>query len=343
MTRVSIIIPVHNVEEYIAECLESVIAQTYDHGMIECILVDDCTPDHSMDVARHVFEGYHGAMTIKMLKHETNSGLSASRNTGIEAASGDFLFFVDSDDRLYPETLQVLTEQLKVHPDADLIVGNWYDETRACNNYCHTQPFCSNNANYLFLGNTKKITAWNSLIRRSIITHHNLRFVVGMYFEDVPFNYQLYSRIGKYIIIPNTTYFYRKNISGIMSSGRSSKCNKTIHDYCLMLHIMVKNLDHKLYVGKSNIIFFYLLIAEDFINTHYKDIKDISHVRRYLRHIINIMMKRHLKNMRIFMASELSLCYYLKVLKWGVVRRNINKFTRICYLPAMALNGLHKQ
>lgn len=110
-----------------------------------------------------------------------------------------------------------------------------------------------------------------------------------------------------------------------------------------MLHIMVKNLDQKLYVGKSNITFFYLLIAEDFINTHYKDIKDISHVRRYLRHVINIMMKRHLKNMRIFMAAELSLCYYLKVLKWGVVRRNINKFTRICYLPAMALNGLHKQ
>lgn len=342
MPRVSIIIPVYNVEEYITECLESVMAQTYDHGKIECILIDDCTPDRSMEMARQTLGCYHGDMTFKMLRHETNSGLSASRNTGIEAATGDFIFFVDSDDRLYPETLQVLTGQLKVHPDADLIAGNWYDETRGCNNYKLTQPMYSSNANHLFLGNTKKITAWNSLIRRSIITCCNLRFNVGMYFEDVPFNYHLYSHIAKYVIIPEVTYFYRKNDKGIMACGRNSKCQKTIHDYCRLLHIAVKNLDSKLYIGKSNIIFFYLLIIYDYFGRHEADINNANNVRRYVKNVVKIMMKRHLKNVRLFMAIEYSLCYFPKILKYKLVRRHINIFTRLCWTPAMALDRLHK-
>lgn len=343
MTRVSIIIPVYNVEQYIAECLESVMAQTYDHGMMECILVDDCSPDHSMDVAKQVIEDYQGKMSIKMLRHDVNRGLSASRNTGIEAATGDYIFFVDSDDKLYPQTIQLLTDQLVCHPNADLIVGNWYDETRGCNNNILKEPMWSKDANHLFLGNTKKITAWNSLIRRSLLIDNNLRFTEGMYFEDVPFNYLLFNLISEYVIIPEVTYFYRKNSGGIMFADRYNKCGKTARDYCKLLHIIVKNHNKKLYVGQSNIIFYYILIIKDYLNNYWEHINDADRMEKYLRRVVRIMIKRHFKNIRPFMILEYTFCYYPALLKSKWVRRHINTFTHVCCLPALLTDKLNKK
>lgn len=108
MKKLSIIIPIYNVERYLAECLDSVIGQTYDHSQIECILVNDCTPDNSMEIVREKVEKYReegGSMTFKIVTHDVNSGLSAARNSGMEQATGEFLLFVDSDDYLYPESI----------------------------------------------------------------------------------------------------------------------------------------------------------------------------------------------------------------------------------------------
>ncbi|MDO5130378.1 MAG: glycosyltransferase family 2 protein, partial [Prevotellaceae bacterium] len=83
MKDISIIIPIYNVEKYVAECINSVISQTYDHSKIECIIVDDCTPDHSMDIVNEIIGKYDGEMTLNIIRHEQNQGLSAARNTGI--------------------------------------------------------------------------------------------------------------------------------------------------------------------------------------------------------------------------------------------------------------------
>ena len=88
---VSIIIPIYNVEKYVAECLNSVISQTYDHSKIECIIVDDCTPDRSMDVVNKIIGEYKGEMTFITHRHKENEGLSAARNTGISIATGEYL------------------------------------------------------------------------------------------------------------------------------------------------------------------------------------------------------------------------------------------------------------
>ena len=87
MKEVSIIIPIYNVEKYVAECLNSVISQTYDHSKIECIIVDDCTLDHSMDIVNEIIGKYDGGMSFIICRHEHNEGLSAARNTGIEIAT----------------------------------------------------------------------------------------------------------------------------------------------------------------------------------------------------------------------------------------------------------------
>ena len=97
LPKISIIIPIYNVEPYIEDCLQSVMRQTY-RGMMECILVDDCGTDNSMKVAEQLIKIYNGPIDFKVLHHEHNRGLSAARNTGIDAACGDYVYFLDSDD-----------------------------------------------------------------------------------------------------------------------------------------------------------------------------------------------------------------------------------------------------
>ena len=96
---VSIIIPVYKVENWIEGCLLSVCNQTYEN--IECIIVNDATPDKSMDIVESILKNYTGSIRFKIITHELNRGLSAARNFCVKAATGDYLIFLDSDDKLY--------------------------------------------------------------------------------------------------------------------------------------------------------------------------------------------------------------------------------------------------
>ena len=121
--KISIIVPVYNVEPYIEDCLKSVAAQTYN-GEIECIIVNDCTPDDSCAVIERFINGYDGAIDFKLLHHTVNRGLSAARNTGIDAATGDYIYFLDSDDEIMPECIEVLAEPLK-NKKYDFVIGDY--------------------------------------------------------------------------------------------------------------------------------------------------------------------------------------------------------------------------
>jgi len=122
MTSISIIVPVYNVEKYVEACLQSIMAQTYA-GPVECILVDDCGKDDSIDIAERMIAGYEGTIRFRVLHHPHNRGLSAARNTGVEAASGDYLLFVDSDDELTPDCIELLEKPL-AEASFDLVVGD---------------------------------------------------------------------------------------------------------------------------------------------------------------------------------------------------------------------------
>ena len=119
---------VYNVEKYVAECLNSVISQTYDHSKIECIIVNDCTTDDSMDIVYEIIKKYDGCMSFIICRHEHNEGLSAARNTGIELAKGNYIFFIDSDDYIYPNSLELLLNASKIYGYSDMVVGNFYYE-----------------------------------------------------------------------------------------------------------------------------------------------------------------------------------------------------------------------
>ena len=101
---VSIIVPIYNVADYIEKCLLSVLNQTYRN--IEVVLVNDCTPDNSIEVVQIILEGYKADRQIQILHHTINRGLSAARNTGIDAAKGEYIFFLDSDDWISEDCIE---------------------------------------------------------------------------------------------------------------------------------------------------------------------------------------------------------------------------------------------
>lgn len=87
MLSLSIIIPVYNVEKYIGRCIHAILTQDVAGANVECILVNDCTPDNSMRIANDILDAYHGPIRFTVLQHQENKGLSAARNTGISFTS----------------------------------------------------------------------------------------------------------------------------------------------------------------------------------------------------------------------------------------------------------------
>lgn len=303
-TKISIIIPVYNIEQYVRQCLESVICQTIDHSLLECIIVNDCTPDKSMDIVSEIVDKYKkgdGLMHFILLDHEKNKGLSASRNTGMRKATGEFIYFLDSDDYLYPDSLKVLMNYHQQEPEADLIMGNHYDDLNTTNYYKIKNVKIIRNKNLLYFGKTKKISAWNSLVSRKVLVDNNIEFVDGIYFEDNVFNYQLIPVIKCAVVAPETTYFYRKNAKGIMLAAPKEKVEKVVNDYRLILTLFLENLNCNCYVGKSIAILDKSMVLIDIINHNVNILCNLDCVNKQLKALRKRVVLSHLSHARFFL------------------------------------------
>ena len=121
---ISIIIPVYNVEKYIVKCLQSVASQTLTKG-IECIIVDDLGSDNSIQLALDFINNYEGDISFSIIHRKQNGGLSAARNTGIEAATKKYLYFLDSDDEITPDCTELMWGLIDKHGEVDLVQGSF--------------------------------------------------------------------------------------------------------------------------------------------------------------------------------------------------------------------------
>lgn len=324
---VSIIIPIYNVEQYVRQCLESVIGQTIDHSLLECIVVNDCTPDKSMEIVEEIVEKYRnegGSMQFKLLSHEKNKGLSASRNTGMKHATGEFIFFVDSDDYLYPDSLKILMNHHLQEPDADLIMGNHYDELNATKHHKIDNAKTIRYKNLLFIGKTKKITAWNSLVSRKLLVDNNIEFVDGIYFEDNIFNYQLIPLVKCAIIAPEVTYFYRKNPKGIMLAAPKEKVEKVVNDYLFILILFLENLNGSCYVGKSIAILDKSMVLTDILKKNANNISGFDRIDIQLAKQRKHLLLSHLSHVRIFLLTLSMILFppFNRLTKYRWFRRN---------------------
>ena len=216
---ITIIVPIYNVELYIQRCLKSVIAQEVDNLRMECILVDDSSPDNSMKIARQVLDDYHGNITFKVLHHERNRGLSSARNTGIMAAHGDYIFFLDSDDWLTPKSLSKMFAVLSDYPDCLLIIGQYVNNSCTYPAYKKTGLLTdTQEIKQMFLEEKIPVYAWSKLIKRQLIVDCSVFFVEGIIYEDVWWSYRLFNVVDSVFLLPEEVYVYETNPSSIMGT-----------------------------------------------------------------------------------------------------------------------------
>ena len=217
---ISIIVPVYNVEEYLKQCLYSILDQTYRNW--ELILVNDGSTDSSGLICQEYAEK---DARIRYYEKE-NGGLSDARNYGIEQAQGEYLTFVDSDDFLDASHLNVLYNAL-VNNDVDISIANYTNyQTSTATFYLHTfgdyyeKIYTSeeliDDLSFLERNDLSFSTIWGSLYKKSVFSF--LRFPKGVIGEDVALIYKMYTQVDKIVYVHKDTYIYRENDSGISKS-----------------------------------------------------------------------------------------------------------------------------
>lgn len=219
--KISVIIPVYKVEAYLAECLDSVVNQTYRDT--EIILVDDASPDGCGAICdRYAAEDPR----IRVIHKEKNCGQAAARNTGIELATGEYLFFADSDDWLSEDALEKLYQGLKKYL-ADCSVGACAtvlegDKGEKTVQHCEqTEDRCETASEAMMHVLLSGSAAWNRLFRREALG--NLRFPLDRINDDECFILRVYEHMKKIAFLDCETYFYRKRANSITTSAFSVK------------------------------------------------------------------------------------------------------------------------
>ncbi|HIW07559.1 MAG TPA: glycosyltransferase family 2 protein [Candidatus Ignatzschineria merdigallinarum] len=238
--KVSIIVPIYKVENEIERCLQSVLDQTYDK--IELILVNDATPDKSFEIAKEYLANRSAFnKEIIFVEHEVNQGLSVARNSGIEASSGDYLFFLDSDDAL--ENLSVVADMVSIlleNQFPEVVMGNFnrYDGDTFIETLDLTERLYSNNADIYtaFVAGNLWMTAWGKLVSKKTIVDHQLLFKEGIYHEDELWSFLLFRTIESLYVTPKPVYSYYERVGSIMSNCRE----KNVRDFLTVTLDMYK-------------------------------------------------------------------------------------------------------
>lgn len=220
--KLSIIIPVYNVELYIESCLLSIINQTIEFSF-EIILIDDCGKDNSMTIVKNIIDKYSHSHTFNIISHTRNQGLSAARNTGVKNAKGDYIFFLDSDDKLAPNSLNLFNDYLKRYGDGDFFIGN-YETIGGQNNYrLNTSHIIYNNNKEIlnaYINNEWYVMACGKFIKRNFFVSNNLWFPLRKLHEDLYFSFLLAFSANKMIVIQENVYIYRIHGNSISKSPK---------------------------------------------------------------------------------------------------------------------------
>lgn len=236
---VSIVIPIYNVEKYLNECIQSVVNQTYEN--LEIILVDDGSPDNCPSICD---EWAQKDSRIKVI-HKKNGGLGYARNTGIDNATGDFIYFMDSDDFIDSKLVERCVDVL-INDKSDIVLFGFssVDVNGVKISDCIPSPsknlFVNEEVRKIFLkhfliGNRYKKENWNLFISAcmcmfslDIIKKNNFRFVSEreIISEDIFFLLGFYSYVKKVSIINSSFYNYRKNMQSLSNTFKKDRLEK---------------------------------------------------------------------------------------------------------------------
>ena len=265
--KVSVIVPIYNVEQYLENCLQSIAMQTYEN--FEVLMINDGTPDRSAEIAKR----FQDLDERFVLLEKDNGGLSSARNYGLDHASGEFICFIDSDDYIMPMYIEHLIDKIG---ETDVVIGKYiFDDREIGQKYI---PFeCQRiNKEYSRDDKTREIVerlmfdclsgdfeiqdtimpVWKNMYRRAFVEQEKIRFFSErqVYMEDFLFNLEIYAKAKSVMVIEDADYVHL-NLRGTLSqSYRPNMFEMQMKNYdfaCAILRSiygesMVKKYDLKL-------------------------------------------------------------------------------------------------
>lgn len=212
--NVSVIVPVYNTERYLKKCLASLVHQDFDN--YEIIIINDGSTDNSLAIC----EQFREKFDFITIYSQSNKGLSAARNQGVDLAKGKYIVFVDSDDYVELDFCSKLYGTAERH-NVDIVMCSFLYVVSKPDGIEVKKPD-KNDARKLYEGRKldkeEMLTAhaiagiwhfsWNKIYKRSLFGEGNLEFPVGLYFEDVRFAIDVYERAESFFILPDGLYYY---------------------------------------------------------------------------------------------------------------------------------------
>ncbi|WP_411032152.1 glycosyltransferase [Spongiimicrobium sp. 3-5] len=314
--KISVIVPVYKVEQYLHRCVDSVLGQTYKN--LEIILVDDGSPDTCGQMCDEYGAKYN---QIKVV-HQKNQGLSAARNTGLKVATGDYIAFVDSDDWIDPEMYSVMMQTM-TDDDVEVV------ECNVKHRYEDTQPKIFAPGSLEF---EDQLTALKRIISNQFFSVcrrlynkkalGDLQFKVGVVSEDVYYTINLMAKLHKMAVISNPFYNYYKVGESITRGSYKLKTLESI-DAALFVKSKVGEVltNHELDNIIRDFISTILLYNYKSIN-HYPEVDpDLEH-RSYIKKLLVENSGYGIKRPQLFLAAVLPLKWYNALIKFNKWVRN---------------------
>lgn len=247
----SIIVPVYNVERYIRTCIDSIYQQGLQDDTFETIIINDGTQDDSMNVIQDIVSTHNNIRII----NQKNMGLSQARNRGLEIAEGEYILFVDSDDLLINNRLPLLLKHA-LTSKADLIIADYHtinDKTissyRIDNNIDIHFNEMSGEQYFTKLFNPRECFVWRALYKKLFLKTNQIRFVPGIYYEDMPFTIECLLKAQNIVRTNLVLYLYRlrdKSITAVYRKRNAIDYNTALAKSWKLLEIDSLSSDMKL-------------------------------------------------------------------------------------------------
>lgn len=293
MAEVSIIVPVYQVEKYIRQCIDSILAQTFTD--FELILVDDGSKDNSGKICDEYAEKDKRIRVI----HKENGGLSDARNKGLDNASGNYFMFVDGDDYIAPNMTECLHNNI-LKADADIAACNYryIFESDGEKDFATENKAEVLNSNEIFYNRKNErnygfwTVAWNKLYKRE--KFKSLRFRFGKYHEDEFWANDIYQTDITVIAVKESLYYYRQRSNSIMGNKNIRKCFDIIEAFQERIWVYLREEKYSSQAYKVLIFSLeHLRESKRLINSK-KEKEEFIYKERKTKNIIKTLKKRKL-------------------------------------------------
>lgn len=230
---ISVVMPVYNVAPYVERCLLSVMHQT--RPAQECLIINDASTDDSVALCERLIANYDGPTRFTILHHDHNRGLSAARNTGTNAATGTYIYYVDSDDEMTADCLEKLAAPVEHDDSIEMVMGDYSIDASAMIGWRHRLGRKHSTPQPRFMQDTplelksneeirdwfykgkisRPLYMWNKLLRLSFVTENQLYNKEGRLYEDILWMYYLMRCLNHASFVHEVTYIYYRRPGSI--------------------------------------------------------------------------------------------------------------------------------